>query len=62
GPGAAFYRVERIEDPAAFKVRYRAELDAAPWDPVERARIVDEARRAYALNIGVFAELGAELG
>ncbi len=54
--GVRFYRFPG--KPKAFKDRYRALLDAVPWDEVERARIIDEVKRAYRLNAEITAELG----
>ncbi|MFC5746639.1 heme oxygenase (biliverdin-producing) [Actinomadura rugatobispora] len=54
--GVRFYRFPGA--PKTFKEQYRALLDAAPWDEVERARIVDEVKRAYRLNAEITAELG----
>jgi heme oxygenase len=48
-----------VTSPAAFKREYRALLDALPVDDLEKKRVVDECRRAFALNSRVFAELGA---
>lgn len=50
GSGARFYTFDRITDPTAFKDKYRARLDAAPWDANEREQIIDEILRAYELN------------
>jgi heme oxygenase len=41
----------------AFRAHYRALLDAAGWDDVERARIADEACRAFGLNIAMLDDL-----
>jgi heme oxygenase len=57
--GVRFYRFPG--KPKGFKDRYRALLDAAPWDEVERARIIDEVKRAYRLNAELTAELGRAL-
>lgn len=57
GDGVRFYRFERITKPKVFKDDYRARLDAAPWDPAERERVVDEVLTAYRHNTEVFAEL-----
>ncbi|MGH3451804.1 MAG: heme oxygenase (biliverdin-producing) [Haloechinothrix sp.] len=58
--GALFYRFDRIGNPHAFRKRYRALLDSAPWNPRERRHIVDEAVLAFELNIDVLAALGEE--
>ncbi|TDE00356.1 biliverdin-producing heme oxygenase [Jiangella asiatica] len=57
GDGVRFYSFERIPKPRPFKDAYRARLDAAPWNPEERERVLDEVLTAYRLNIEVFAEL-----
>lgn len=57
GEGVAFYDFARIADAGEFKAAYRRRLDAAPWDASERARIVDEASRAFAHNAAVFDDL-----
>jgi heme oxygenase len=56
--GLRFYRFERIPDPATFKDHYRKLLDAAPWDELERSRIVEEIARAYRHNTELLVELG----
>ncbi|HEX5568804.1 MAG TPA: biliverdin-producing heme oxygenase [Streptomyces sp.] len=60
GDGVRFYVFEGIPNPAAFKRGYRALLDAIPVDDLEKQRIVEECRRAFALNTAVFRELGEE--
>ncbi|MDT0344592.1 biliverdin-producing heme oxygenase [Streptomyces litchfieldiae] len=57
GDGVRFYVFDDIANPAAFKRQYRSLLDALPAGEDERERIVDECRRAYALNIGLLVEL-----
>ena len=57
--GVSFYRFPG--KPKAFKDRYRALLDAAPWDEAERARIIAEVRYAYRLNADLADELGRVL-
>ena len=59
GPGASFYRFDRIPDVKAFKAAYRARLDAAPLDAAERAAVVDEIAEAYRANTAVFDGLAA---
>ncbi|NGO15606.1 biliverdin-producing heme oxygenase [Streptomyces sp. HC44] len=61
GDGVRFYVFENIANPAAFKRAYRELLDAIAVDDLEKQRIVAESRRAFALNIAVFRELGAPL-
>ena len=63
GDGVRFYVFEGIANPAAFKRGYRELLDGLGEvvpDELERQRIVDECKRAFALNTGVFRELGDE--
>lgn len=59
GDGVRFYVFDAIANPAAFKREYRALLDAVPVDDLEKQRIIDECKRAFALNTRVFADLGA---
>ncbi|MFH9607679.1 heme oxygenase (biliverdin-producing) [Streptomyces sp. NPDC017448] len=59
GDGVRFYVFERIANPAAFKRGYRELLDAVDADDLEKQRIVEECRRAFALNTAVFHALGA---
>ncbi|MGP4110669.1 heme oxygenase (biliverdin-producing) [Streptomyces sp. 4N509B] len=58
GDGVRFYVFDQVGNPAAFKRRYRARLDAIPVTDDEKLRVVDECRRAFALNTAVFRELG----
>ncbi|HEY5835893.1 heme oxygenase (biliverdin-producing) [Streptomyces sp.] len=58
GDGVRFYVFEDIENPAAFKREYRELLDALAVDELEKQRVVEECRRAFALNTGVFGALG----
>ncbi|UGY91076.1 heme oxygenase (biliverdin-producing) [Streptomyces gobiensis] len=60
GDGVRFYVFEDIANPAAFKREYRALLDAIPADDLEKQRIVDECKRAFALNTAVFEDLGGQ--
>ncbi|MFF1375631.1 heme oxygenase (biliverdin-producing) [Streptomyces sp. NPDC058308] len=63
GDGVRFYVFEGISNPAAFKRGYRELLDgidAVVVDELEKKRIVDECKRAFALNTAVFRELGDE--
>jgi len=57
GDGTRFYDFATLGPVPPFRAHYRALLDAAPWDDVERARIADEACRAFELNIAMLAEL-----
>ncbi|MGP3924160.1 biliverdin-producing heme oxygenase [Streptomyces sp. 8N616] len=58
GDGVRFYVFAGIGNPAAFKREYRALLDALPLDDLEKQRVVEECKRAFALNTAVFRELG----
>lgn len=60
GDGVRFYVFEAISNPASFKRDYRELLDAIRADDLEKQRIVDECKRAFALNTAVFRELGQE--
>jgi heme oxygenase len=55
--GTSFYDFPGIDDPLAFKGRYRATLDAAPWNDHERAALVAEVAAAYSANTSLFAAL-----
>ena len=56
--GIGFYIFADIADPQAFKEHYREQLDAAPWDAEEQARVIDEVLVAYQFNTDLFEELG----
>ncbi|MEU1482589.1 biliverdin-producing heme oxygenase [Streptomyces sp. NPDC005752] len=58
GDGVRFYVFEQIPNPAAFKRDYRELLDAVNADDLEKQRVMDECKRAFALNTTVFRELG----
>ncbi|QAY59485.1 biliverdin-producing heme oxygenase [Microbacterium protaetiae] len=55
--GIGFYLFDDIADPAEFKNVYREQLDAAPWDAVERERVIDEVLLAYRFNTELFEDL-----
>lgn len=57
GGGAAFYDFGALGPAPVFRRRYRALLDAAPWDAAEKERIVAEVGRAFELNIAMLADL-----
>lgn len=59
--GARFYDFATVGNPAAFRRRYKAALDSAPFDDAERGRVADEAVRAFELNIAVLTDLAGEL-
>lgn len=56
--GIAFYRFPGIPDPEAYKVRFRASLDAWPLSPAEADDVVREAQDAFRLNVTVFEAVG----
>lgn len=55
--GIGFYLFDEIADPTQFKNVYRQQLDAAPWDDVERERVIDEVLLAYRFNTELFEDL-----
>lgn len=57
--GIGFYIFGDIADPAEFKDRYRAQLDATPWDEAEQQRVIDEVLVAYQFNTDLFTDLAA---
>ncbi|WP_277437904.1 biliverdin-producing heme oxygenase [Streptomyces sp. SPB162] len=59
GDGVRFYVFDGIGNPAAFKREYRDRLDALAVDDLEKQRVVDECRTAFALNGAVLADLAA---
>jgi heme oxygenase len=61
GEGALFYHFDEIGSASTFRDRYRAELDAAPWDEAERARVIDDTLVAFECNVAVFEELAEEM-
>lgn len=62
GPGALFYDFGALGSASRFRDRYRALLDAAPWDAAARDRVAAEAVHAFELNIAVLDELADEVG
>ena len=59
--GALFYHFEEIGSAPAFRDRYRAKLDTAPWDEAEQARVIDETLVAFECNVAVFAALADDM-
>lgn len=55
--GVGFYLFEQIASPKKFKDTYREQLDAVPWDDVERERVIDEVLLAYRFNTELFEDL-----
>ncbi|MGK8506331.1 heme oxygenase (biliverdin-producing) [Nocardia asiatica] len=60
GDGVRFYVFDGVGNPAAFKREYRSLLDRLPLDDLQRRRVLDEGRRAFAMNTAVFEELAEE--
>lgn len=58
--GLSFYRFEGIEKVKVFKDEYRARLDQLQPDADSRARLVEAAVEAFALNHAVFMDLDRE--
>ncbi len=56
--GTSFYRFEQIPDPRAYKIAYRAKLDALDLPEEQAAALVAEAQQAFRHNGDVFVELG----
>lgn len=59
--GATFYRFAAIEKPKPYKDAYRARMDALGLDSAQIDRVVDEVKVAFALNQGLFRDLGDSL-
>ncbi len=57
GAGLGFYAFPEIADVQGFKHTYRDRLDRLPLDEGTARRVVEEARRAFAYNMEIFAEL-----
>jgi heme oxygenase len=62
GGGVRFYDFSALGAPPRFRTRYRALLDAAPWDAAARSRVVAEAVHAFRLNIDMLSEMAEEAG
>ncbi|MGK8524232.1 heme oxygenase (biliverdin-producing) [Nocardia asteroides] len=60
GDGVRFYVFDGVGNPAAFKREYRRLLDRLPLNDLERRRVLDEGKRAFAMNTAVFEELAEE--
>lgn len=55
--GLLFYEFPAIPDSESFKKEFRSRLDSLPLDERAIDRIVEEARRAFALNGAIYAGL-----
>ena len=59
--GTMFYHFDELGSAPAFRDRYRAKLDTAPWSEEERARVINETAVAFECNVAVFDELATDL-
>jgi heme oxygenase len=59
--GTAFYEFENIPDEKAFKSTYRQAMNDLPIDQATAERIVDEANKAFGMNMSLFNELEGNL-
>ncbi|WP_181771991.1 biliverdin-producing heme oxygenase [Amycolatopsis pittospori] len=59
--GSLFYHFDQLGSAPKFRDNYREQLNSAPWNDDERARLIDEAIVAFECNIAVFDELAGEL-
>lgn len=57
GEGDTFYHFSAIDDIKAYKLDYKAMLDALPLREVSVDELVEEARLAFAFNRALFDEL-----
>lgn len=61
GEGVDFYEFPTIEKVKLYKDSYRSNLDSLDLTPEQQAVVVDEVKKAFALNQGLFDELAANL-
>ena len=59
--GLRFYVFDDIDDEKAFKTTYRSTMDELPIDQATADRIVEEANKAFHLNMNMFKELEGNL-
>jgi len=57
GEGTGFYDFAELGEPGAFRARYRTALNDIPADPPSAARLVREAKVAFALHVRLFRAL-----
>ncbi|XP_078286477.1 heme oxygenase 1-like [Rhinoraja longicauda] len=57
GEGVAFFTFDRVTSSTKFKQLYRSRMNTLEADGETRQRILDEANRAFQLNVEVFSEL-----
>lgn len=61
GEGIAFYEFEDIADEKEFKTNYRQTLNDLPVDEETADRIVEEANKAFGMNMKMYQELEGNL-
>ena len=59
--GLRFYVFNDIADEKAFKTTYRSTMDELPIDQATADRIVEEANKAFHMNMNMFKELEGNL-
>ncbi|XP_072348161.1 heme oxygenase 1a [Scyliorhinus torazame] len=57
GEGLAFFTFDRVTNATKFKQLYRSRMNTLEIDRETKERVLDEANRAFHLNVEVFAEL-----
>ncbi|XP_078388209.1 uncharacterized protein LOC144669580 [Cetorhinus maximus] len=57
GEGVAFFTFDRVTNATKFKQLYRSRMNTLEVNRETMEKILDEANRAFQLNVGVFAEL-----
>ena len=62
GDGVRFYEFKNIPDLVEFKNAYRTKLDSLEVDRETADNLVEEAKVAFSLNIGLFKELDSLAG
>ena len=60
--GLAFYEFPEIDDAPTFLKAYHEKMNTLPLDDADKAKVVDEANRAFQFNIDLTDELAADLG
>ncbi|XP_074839951.1 heme oxygenase 1 isoform X2 [Carettochelys insculpta] len=57
GEGLQFFTFEGVSSATKFKQLYRSRMNSIEMDPATKKRVLEEAKRAFLLNIQVFEEL-----
>nr|XP_006138024.1 heme oxygenase 1 [Pelodiscus sinensis] len=57
GEGLEFFTFEGVSSATKFKQLYRSRMNSIEMDPTMKKRVLEEAKRAFLLNIQVFEEL-----